>query len=76
MEHQRISINPDVMAGTPCIAGTRIPVATVLHWLGAGEAPEQLVKQYPRLTLEDIQAAQAFAADVIAEKYSVEDAAE
>jgi uncharacterized protein (DUF433 family) len=76
MEHERISIHPDVMAGKPCIRGTRIPVATVLHWLGTGETPEQLLAEFPRLTMADIHAAQAFASDVIAAKYMVGDAAE
>jgi uncharacterized protein (DUF433 family) len=68
MPHQRIEINPDVMGGKPVIRGTRIPVETVLRKLGAGDSPEQIIADHPRLTLDDIRAAQAFAADYLADE--------
>ena len=66
MRHERIEMNPGVMGGKPVIRGTRIPVDLVLRKLGAGASPEAILADYPRLVIEDIRAAQAFAADYIA----------
>ena len=66
MAHERIEINPDIMGGKPVIRGTRIPVETVLRKLGAGMAVEAILADHPRLTREDVLAAQAFAADYMA----------
>ena len=67
-KHERISVKPDVMVGKPCIKGTRIPVDLILRRLGAGETVESLLEGYPSLTVEDVRAAQAFAADVVADE--------
>jgi uncharacterized protein (DUF433 family) len=66
MPHEGIEINPDMMGGKPVVRGTRIPVELILRKLGAGISPEQVLADHPRLTLEDIRAAQAFAADYLA----------
>lgn len=66
MNQPRIKSDPKVMFGKPVIAGTRITVEHILRCLAAGERPEDLVAEYPPLTLEDIRAAQAFAADHLA----------
>jgi uncharacterized protein (DUF433 family) len=58
MTHERIEINPEVMAGKPVIRGTRIPVETVLRKLGAGMSVEAILADHPRLTRDDILAAQ------------------
>ncbi len=63
MDHPRISMTPGVMGGKPCIKGTRIPVATLLDYLGSGETIAQLLEGYPDITEEDIRAAIIFAAD-------------
>jgi uncharacterized protein (DUF433 family) len=68
MTHERIEINPEVMGGKPVIRGTRVPVEIVLRKLGAGMTAETIVGDHPRLTLEDIRAAQAFAADYLADE--------
>jgi uncharacterized protein (DUF433 family) len=68
MAHQRIEINPAIMDGKPVIRGTRIPVELVLRKLGAGMLPEAIVLDHPRLALDDIHAAQAFAADYLADE--------
>ena len=68
MTHERIEINPEVMGGKPVIRGTRVPVEVVLRKLGAGMAPEAIIRDHPRLTLDDIRAAQAFAADYLADE--------
>lgn len=63
MAHSRISTDPAVMMGKPCIRGTRITVELILHKLGAGRSFSDVVKAYPKLTEEDLRAALAFAAD-------------
>jgi uncharacterized protein (DUF433 family) len=68
MAHERIEMNPDIMGGKPVVRGTRIPVELVLRKLGAGMAPDAIVADHPRLTLEDIRAAQAFTADYLADE--------
>lgn len=62
----RIEINPDVMMGKPVIRGTRIPVELILRKLSEGATETDLLDAYPRLTLEDIQAALRYAADSLA----------
>jgi uncharacterized protein (DUF433 family) len=68
MAHERIEINPAIMDGKPVIRGTRVPVELVLRKLGAGMSPEALLVDHPRLTLDDVHAAQAFAADYLADE--------
>lgn len=67
-KHERVEINPEIMCGKPVIKGTRIPVEHVLRKLGAGMEIEEVLAAYPRLTREDIRAAQAFAADYMADE--------
>jgi uncharacterized protein (DUF433 family) len=61
MTHDRMKINPEIMGGKPVIRGTRVPVELVLRKLGAGPTSEAIIADHPRLVLEDIRAAQAFA---------------
>jgi uncharacterized protein (DUF433 family) len=68
MTHERIETNPDIMDGKPVVRGTRVPVELVLRKLGAGISPEAILADHPRLTLDDIHAAQAFAADYLADE--------
>ena len=68
MAHERIEINPAIMDGKPVIRGTRVPVELVLRKLGAGMSAEALLADHPRLTLDDVHAAQAFAADYLADE--------
>jgi uncharacterized protein (DUF433 family) len=63
MKHDRISVNPQIMAGRPCIAGTRVTVDLVLRYLGEGWTLDDFKREYPQLQPEDIRAAAAFAAD-------------
>jgi uncharacterized protein (DUF433 family) len=70
--HNRIAIDRRVMLGKPVIAGTRIPVELILRKLSEGATNEELLDGYPRLTAEDIAAALAYAADVIATEDVVE----
>jgi uncharacterized protein (DUF433 family) len=59
---ERISIDPDVCHGKPCIRGTRILVSTILDWLQAGEDMEIILGQFPALQVADIRAAIGYAA--------------
>ena len=68
MAHERIEINPEIMAGKPVIRGTRIPVELILRKLGAGISTGAILADHPRLTLDDIRAAQTFAADYLADE--------
>jgi len=65
MTHPRISANPTVMLGKPCIKGTRITVELILRRLGAGRSFADLIGAYPQLTEDDLRAALAFAADYL-----------
>ncbi|MCI0391379.1 MAG: DUF433 domain-containing protein [Acidobacteria bacterium] len=58
-----ITIEPDKRSGKPCIRGTRMTVTDVLEYLAGGMSPEEIVNEFPDLTLEDIRATLAFAAD-------------
>ena len=68
MTHDRIEINPGIMGGKPVIRGTRVPVELILRKLGAGMTVEAILADHPRLTADDIRAAQAFAADYLADE--------
>jgi uncharacterized protein (DUF433 family) len=68
MAHDRIEINPQIMGGKPVIRATRIPVETVLRKLGSGMTVDAILADHPRLTRDDILAAQAFAADYLADE--------
>jgi uncharacterized protein (DUF433 family) len=60
--YKRIEINPEIMLGKPVIKGTRIPVYVILGLLGEGYTFEQIIKEYPDITKEDILAVLKFAA--------------
>jgi uncharacterized protein (DUF433 family) len=64
--NNRIELNPDVMTGKPVIRGTRIPVELVIRLLAQGFPESEILEQYPRLEPEDIRAALAYAAEVLA----------
>ena len=58
----RISIDADICHGKPCIRDTRIMVTVILDSLAEGLSPKEIVREYPPLTIEDVQAAIAYAA--------------
>ena len=62
IEYNGISIDPDIRFGKPCITGTRISVSDVLQWLASGMSKEEILDDYPELTIESIHAALSFAA--------------
>lgn len=59
----RISIDPTVRFGKPCVHGTRIAVGDVLGYLAGGMSDDQLLAHFPQLTREDIRACLAYAAE-------------
>lgn len=64
MDYSRIiTIEPDKRSGKPCIRGLRMTVTDVLEYPAGGMTPEEIVNEFPDLTLEDIRACLAFAAD-------------
>jgi uncharacterized protein (DUF433 family) len=65
---QRIQSRENVCHGKPCIRGTRIMVSVVLDNLAEGLSPEEIVEDYPPLTVEDVRAAVAYAAALAREE--------
>lgn len=61
-ELQRITTDPEVCGGRPCIRGLRIRVSDILDLLASGATREEILEDYPYLEPEDIQAALAYAA--------------
>jgi uncharacterized protein (DUF433 family) len=59
----RITIDPQIRSGKPCIKGTRIAVGDVLDYLGGGMSAAEILEDFPDLTAEDIQACLVFAAE-------------
>lgn len=64
----RISIDPGICFGKPCIKGTRIWVSLILDFLASGETEAQILAAYPQLQSEDIRAALAYAAELARER--------
>lgn len=62
MALQRISVDPQIMGGVPCIRGTRIPVATIVRTVADGTTSDELLGKYPQLSADDIREALRFAA--------------
>jgi uncharacterized protein (DUF433 family) len=58
----RISLNPAVMGGKPCIRGTRVTVGRIVSQIGVGETIEELLVDYPYIEREDIMQAIQYAA--------------
>ena len=65
MAQQLITSDPKIMMGKPTVAGTRITVELILEKLAAGETQEQILQAHPRLTLESLRAAIAFASEAL-----------
>jgi len=59
---KRITLNPEIMGGKPCIRGLRMTVGTIIGLLASGFATEDILKMYPYLQQEDIIEALAYAA--------------
>ncbi|MBI3058244.1 MAG: DUF433 domain-containing protein [Deltaproteobacteria bacterium] len=66
---ERISINPNICHGKPCIKGTRIWVSLIVDNLASGSSEDEILEAYPSLTREDIKVALAYAAEMARERY-------
>lgn len=71
MKFQRITVDPGICTGKPCIRGLRFPVSRLLGLLAAGETREDILKAYPYLEPEDIDEALRYAA-FLAEEETIE----
>ncbi|MBV9828457.1 MAG: DUF433 domain-containing protein [Alphaproteobacteria bacterium] len=58
-----IAIDPNIRFGKPCVQGTRIAVSDVLDYLASGMRDEEIVADFPQLTLDDVRACSAYAAE-------------
>lgn len=65
---ERITVDPAVMAGVPCLRGLRIPVATIVNMVAGGLTAEQIAEEFPPLEIADVAAALRFAADAVADR--------
>lgn len=66
---RRISIDPEICFGKPCIRGHRIWVSLILDFLAAGASIEEILEDYPQLTREDVLACIAYGAEMSRERY-------
>lgn len=64
----RISIDPNICHGQPCVRGTRIMVWLILQYLANGDSIDDVLVAYPGLSREDVHACLAFAADMARER--------
>lgn len=64
----RMTIDPDQMAGVPCLRGLRIPVATVVGMVGEGISSAEILAELPDLEPEDIRQSLQFAARAVEER--------
>jgi len=70
---ERITIDPDVMGGLPCIRGLRIPVSIIIRLLASGKSIKEILEDYPELEEEDIYQALEYAAWATSEQiYKIE----
>jgi len=73
--NERITIDPSVCHGKPCIKGTRVLVATILGALGGGDSIQDVLQDYPNIRAEDVQAALEFGGQLSRFEESVYEAA-
>lgn len=66
---ERVSVDPSVCFGKPCIRGTRIWVSLILDFLASGTTIEGILAEYPQLTGDDVRAAIAYGAEMARERY-------
>jgi uncharacterized protein (DUF433 family) len=65
---ERVVVDHRIMGGVPCIRGTRIPVATVVGMVADGMTTEDILREFPQLTAEDITEALRYAAAAVDER--------
>ena len=67
----RITLSETICNGKPTIRGMRITVQTILDFLNAGDSPEEILKQYPSLEKEDINACLLFASNLMSRNFII-----
>ncbi len=65
---ERISVDPQICHGTACIKGTRVMVSVILDNLAAGVGHDEILRSYPTISADDIQAALEYAAELARER--------
>jgi uncharacterized protein (DUF433 family) len=65
MEVGRITLDPEICHGKPCVRGMRWPVEVILDMLSSGMSPEDIVKDHPELEKDDIRACLSYAGSVV-----------
>ena len=65
----RISVNPEICFGKPRVAGTRMPVSSILSYLSSGMTVEEFLTEFKNLTKEDVMEAMAFASVMMEDKF-------
>jgi uncharacterized protein (DUF433 family) len=65
---QRISIDPNVCGGRACVRGHRIWVSLILDFLASGTSEEDILREYPQLSREDVQACIAYGSELARER--------
>ena len=68
MTFKRITVNPNQMGGVPCVRGLRIPVATVVGMVADGMSHDEILKDFPDLTPDDIAESLRYAAEAVRER--------
>ncbi len=66
---QRISVNPNICFGKPCIKGHRIWVSLILDFMASGMTIPEILEDYPQLAIEDILACLAYGAEMARERF-------
>jgi uncharacterized protein (DUF433 family) len=61
---ERITSDPQILHGKPCIKGTRIPAALVLGYLACGRDADAIAREFPDLTSDDVKASLGYASDL------------
>ena len=64
-----VSVDPEIMSGTPCFRGTRVPVKTLFDYLAAGDPLDEFFAGFPTVTREQVQAVLAEAGEAVLERH-------
>lgn len=68
MSFERISVDHQIMGGVPCIRGTRIPVTTAVDMVAEGMSTDEILSEFPQLSMEDVREALRYAAAAVDER--------
>jgi uncharacterized protein (DUF433 family) len=68
MSFERISADPRIMGGVPCIRGTRMPVSSILGYMAAGMTHDEILADFPELSADDLHEALEYGAAAVSER--------